>query len=91
MDKIDFISSAYDHIHQLQTIDPMFAEIIRGKPLVPHLHGTINKTRTVTIRIKGQSKDYGIPAVFSDPLGALSFYNAVLSGAATEVKPKRDV
>lgn len=79
MDKLTFITAAYDDLYYLQSVDPLLADCVRGQPLIPHLHprDTILNVRAVTLRIKGQSTDYGVPAIFADPLAALSFHNVV--------------
>lgn len=78
MDKLDFIKAAYEDIRK-RSLDPLFADVVRGQPLIPHLHSrdTILNARAVTLRIKGQAIDYGVPALFEDPLAALSFHNVV--------------
>ena len=78
MNKLDFIQAAYAELHRLANFR-MFGDTVRGLPLIPHLHSrdTILNVRAVTLRIKGQSADYGYPAIFDDPLLALSFHNAV--------------
>lgn len=76
MTKIDFIESAYQEI-RLKAIDPAFADTVRGQPLLPHLHSrsTFLHARGVTLRLNNQ--DYGVPALFPEPLAALTFHNAV--------------
>lgn len=78
MDKNDFIKAAYDDIRR-KAIDPLFADVVRGHPLIPHLcsRDTILNVRAVTLRIADGFIDYGVPAIFADPLGALSFHNVV--------------
>lgn len=77
-DTIAFINIAYDDIRR-RALDPLFADVVRGHALIPHLRprDSILKVRTVTLRIADGFIDYGVPAIFADPLHALSFHNAV--------------
>lgn len=88
MNKLAFIKAAYDEISRLASYR-MFADTVRGLELVPHLHSrdTILNVRAVTLRIKGQVRDYGYPAIFDDPLPALSFHNAVRSALKKMASP----
>lgn len=78
MDKLAFITAAYDEIREICK-DPLYADMLRGQVLIPHLHSrtTFLNSRAVTLRTKIRTTDYGIPAVFEDPLAALTFHNAV--------------